>query len=161
MPASAAPVPSCTESTTAPRLASRPNSSATSGVTSIPAIPSSGWRTNPSSMSWSAEAIACSADTANPTPWLAPLRVRMAVLMPTRRPRASTSAPPELPGLIAASVWITDGITSRPPSSASSTAISRLSALMMPVVTDASSPNGEPIATTVSPTISGSSAPGG
>ena len=30
----------------------------------------------------------------------------MAVLMPTRWPVASTSAPPELPGLIAASVWM-------------------------------------------------------
>ena len=30
-----------------------------------------------------------------------------AVLMPTTRPRPSTSAPPELPGFSAASVWIT------------------------------------------------------
>src|SRR5438270_11991789 len=30
-----------------------------------------------------------------------------AVLTPTRRPRPSTSAPPELPGLRAASVWMT------------------------------------------------------
>ncbi|CFN81779.1 Uncharacterised protein [Bordetella pertussis] len=30
----------------------------------------------------------------------------MAVLMPTRSPWASISAPPELPGLIAASVWM-------------------------------------------------------
>jgi hypothetical protein len=31
---------------------------------------------------------------------------RIAELMPTRLPCASTSAPPELPGLIAASVWM-------------------------------------------------------
>jgi hypothetical protein len=30
----------------------------------------------------------------------------MAVLMPTSSPRALISAPPELPGLIAASVWM-------------------------------------------------------
>ena len=35
-----------------------------------------------------------------------PLREKMAVLMPTSRPSASTSAPPELPGLMAASVWM-------------------------------------------------------
>ena len=32
--------------------------------------------------------------------------LRMAVLMPMTAPVASTSAPPELPGLIAASVWM-------------------------------------------------------
>ena len=31
---------------------------------------------------------------------------KIAVLMPTSWPRRSTSAPPELPGLIAASVWM-------------------------------------------------------
>ena len=35
-----------------------------------------------------------------------PLGERMAVLMPISRPAVSTSAPPELPGLIAASVWM-------------------------------------------------------
>jgi hypothetical protein len=35
-----------------------------------------------------------------------PLRVKIAVLMPISRPSWVTSAPPELPGLIAASVWI-------------------------------------------------------
>ena len=37
-----------------------------------------------------------------------------AVLMPTTRPRPSASAPPELPGLSAASVWITLSITRTP-----------------------------------------------
>ena len=36
-----------------------------------------------------------------------------AVLMPITRPRESTSGPPELPGLSAASVWITPSM-SRP-----------------------------------------------
>src|SRR5205085_3102608 len=39
-------------------------------------------------------------------PWLCPPREAMAELMPTTSPRMSTSGPPELPGLIAASVWI-------------------------------------------------------
>ena len=38
-------------------------------------------------------------------PDLPPLREMIAVLMPTRLPRRSMSAPPELPGLTAASVW--------------------------------------------------------
>ena len=37
-----------------------------------------------------------------------PPRVKIAVLMPTSWPSRSTSAPPELPGLIAASVWMND-----------------------------------------------------
>jgi len=43
---------------------------------------------------------------AKPTPWFAPFRVAMAVLMPTTSPFRLTSAPPEFPGLIAASVWM-------------------------------------------------------
>ena len=43
---------------------------------------------------------------AKPMPIEPPLREKMAVLMPTSRPSMSTSAPPELPGLMAASVWM-------------------------------------------------------
>ena len=43
---------------------------------------------------------------AKPMPWLPPVRLKMAVLMPMSRPSTSTSAPPELPGLMAASVWM-------------------------------------------------------
>ena len=43
---------------------------------------------------------------AKPMPWLPPEREKIAVLMPTSRPPMSTSAPPELPGLMAASVWM-------------------------------------------------------
>jgi hypothetical protein len=49
---------------------------------------------------------AVSTGIAKPMPRLPPLREKMAVLMPTRCPCASTSAPPELPGLMAASVWM-------------------------------------------------------
>ena len=38
-------------------------------------------------------------------PGVAPM-LRMAVLIPTTAPVESTSGPPELPGLIAASVWM-------------------------------------------------------
>ena len=41
---------------------------------------------------------------AKPTPWLPPEWLRIAVLMPMSRPSMPTSAPPELPGLMAASV---------------------------------------------------------
>ena len=49
--------------------------------------------------------------------------------IPIRRPALSSSGPPELPGLIAASVWIRFSIT--PPRSSS---IERFSAEMMPLV---------------------------
>ena len=43
---------------------------------------------------------------AKPMPIEPPDLEKIAVLMPTRRPSMVTSAPPELPGLIAASVWM-------------------------------------------------------
>ena len=43
---------------------------------------------------------------AKPMPCEPPEREKIAVLMPTTRPAMSTSAPPELPGLMAASVWM-------------------------------------------------------
>ena len=43
---------------------------------------------------------------AKPIPIEPPEREKIKVLIPTNSPRASTNAPPELPGLIAASVWI-------------------------------------------------------
>ena len=44
--------------------------------------------------------------TAKPMPWEPPVCEKIAVLMPMSAPRASTRAPPELPGLIGASVWM-------------------------------------------------------
>src|SRR6516164_9858228 len=82
--------------------------------------------------------------TAKPIPWLPPLRDRIAVLMPTNRPWVSTSAPPELPGLIAASVWMK--------SSSISPEVARFFALTMPEVTVCPTPNGFPMARTTSPT---------
>ena len=68
-------------------------------------------------------------------------------LIPITLPELSISGPPELPGLIAASVWITCEIEK--PLGAW---IWRWRAETMPVVTVRSSPNGLPIATTGSPT---------
>ena len=65
----------------------------------------------------------------------------MAVFTPISRPEESISGPPELPGLMAASVWITPA-TSRPVL----VTISRSRAEMMPVVRLRGSPNGLPIA---------------
>ena len=65
-----------------------------------------------------------------------------AVLMPITSPREDTSGPPELPGLSAASVWITSSI-SRPVRARSE----RPSAEMTPAVTVDSKPSGLPIAT--------------
>ena len=49
---------------------------------------------------------AVDAGIAKPIPTEPPVREKIAVLMPIRFPLASTSAPPELPTLIDASVWM-------------------------------------------------------
>src|SRR5919199_5989945 len=66
--------------------------------------------------------------------------------MPMTCPWASSSGPPELPGLIGASVC------SRPRSNSPSVDQVRFTALIMPCVTVSSDPNGVPIAMAVSPT---------
>ena len=83
--------------------------------------------------------------TAKQMPWA---RLIMAVLMPTTSPAADTSGPPELPGLRAASVWMTSSI-SRPEVARSD----RPSAETMPAVTVDSKPSGLPIATTSWPRL--------
>jgi hypothetical protein len=69
----------------------------------------------------------------------------MAALMPTRLPSMSTSAPPELPGLIAASVWMKFSKVLMPKRL-------RPVALTMPWVTVCPTPKGSPTASTTSPT---------
>ena len=85
--------------------------------------------------------------TAKPMPmfeaWARSLR--MAVLMPTTSPRTLSSGPPELPGLMAASVW--SMLTLR----WGATGNGRPRALMTPTVTVWLKLNGLPIATTKSP----------
>ena len=73
--------------------------------------------------------VAALTGTARPSPIPA-----TAVLMPTTRPRPSTSAPPELPGLSAASVWMTSSMMRvAPPARAGS---ERPSAETTPAVTE-------------------------
>ena len=85
--------------------------------------------------------------TASPRPQPA-----TAVLIPTTRDEESASAPPELPGLSAASVWITSSTTRavRP----SRVGSDRPSPLTTPAVTEPVSPSGLPTATTSWPTWS-------
>ena len=73
-----------------------------------------------------------------------------AVLMPTTRDDESASAPPELPGLSAASVWMTSSTTRavRP----SRVGSDRPSPLTTPAVTEPARPSGLPTATTSWPT---------
>lgn len=90
--------------------------------------------------------------TARPSP--APAT---AVLMPTILPRASASAPPELPGLRAASVWMTSSIIRR--LRPDQTGMERPSPLTTPAVTEPESPSGLPTAMTNCPTLSDSASP--
>src|SRR5215469_11129832 len=89
--------------------------------------------------------------TARPSPTPA-----TAVLMPTTRECASASAPPELPGLSAASVWIT---SSTRPASRPRVGSDRPTALTTPAVTEPARPSGLPTATTSWPTTRLSASP--
>src|SRR3954470_16648300 len=89
------------------------------------------------------ERLTVSTETAKPTPLPSPLVVWIWALMPSTRPRASSSGPPEFPWLIAASVWIAPTVA-KPVSDW----IERSSAEMTPTDSDWSSPNGLPIAAT-------------
>src|SRR5690606_12217983 len=110
MPASAAGEPSSTLATTAPKLASMPRASARSGVRSWIETPMRPRRTSPCAISCVITADAMSMGTAKPMPTLPPAGAMIAVLIPTSWPFAVTSAPPELPGLIEASVWMKSSI---------------------------------------------------
>ena len=99
--------------------------------------------------------LTCSIGIANPTPMLPaslakPPIVAIAEFTPTTSPRRFTSGPPELPGLIAASVCTA---LMYDDSSSSPVVTGRSSALTMPEVTVLLRPSGDPIATTVSPTF--------
>ena len=86
---------------------------------------------------------------AKPMPTDPPDFENMAVLMPTRPPSMVTKAPPEFPGLIAASVWM------KPPTPPSPAPV-RDRAEIMPLVTVCPTPNGLPMARTKSPTSNSS-----
>jgi hypothetical protein len=100
-------------------------------------------------MIWVTTWLTVSAGMANPMPTLPPPWVGLviAVFTPISRPNRSSSGPPELPGLIGASVWITPGIGVRTGDS-----IVRSSAEMIPCVMVRLSPNGLPMANAFWPT---------
>jgi hypothetical protein len=82
---------------------------------------------------------------AKPRPMLPPVEEAIQVFMPMTSPWMFTRAPPELPLLIEASVWMKSLIfPSGPPE--------RLTALTMPAVTEDTRPRGLPIAMAQSPT---------
>src|SRR5206468_10651636 len=85
---------------------------------------------------------------ARPMPTLAPVWPAIWALTPTTSPLESSSGPPELPWLIAASVWIESLIVKL-----FGACIWRWTALTIPPVSVSSRPNGLPIATTASPTL--------
>ncbi len=86
---------------------------------------------------------------------------RMAVLMPITSPRLLKSGPPELPGLIAASVWITSAMLYTPPLEARRFSTVRPRALTTPVVKVVCKLNGLPIAIARCPTSTCFESPNG
>ena len=158
IPASAAGEPGVTRATRTPR--ERPKSSASTASTSSP---SQARRTSPYRARSAAILSARSTGIAKPRPSLPPERDRIEALMPITCPSALTSGPPELPGFMAASVWI---MPRWKPSSSSPGTMWRSSALTTPAVTvgsgfEISPPKGLPIATVHSPIIRSEAVPRG
>ena len=86
----------------------------------------------------------------------------MARLTPTTSPARLSSGPPELPGLMAASVWMRSPAEKNEVLSASRIDSSvRPLAETMPMVIVPLNPKGLPMATTVCPTLSRSESPSG
>ena len=105
MPASLAG-PSGTSVTSAPSAVARPIASATSPLTSWMRTPNQPRRVSPKRCNWSTTWITTAEDMAKPIPIEPPLGDRMAVFTPITSPSMLKSGPPELPRLIAASVWM-------------------------------------------------------
>ena len=118
----------------------------------ISVIPRKPWLTLPVRSIWGITASAVLIGIAKPMPTLPlpELPVSIWELMPITWPCALSSGPPELPGLIGASVWITLSI-----SKSFGAWIWRCSADTTPVVSERGSPNGLPIAAVGSPTCDG------
>ncbi|GBD13818.1 hypothetical protein HRbin24_01860 [bacterium HR24] len=155
-PARAAGPPATTCVMTTPCSTGRLNWRASWGVTSTSATPRKARSTRPCCISASMMGRAVAVEMANPTPSACPPRIT-AVVMPTTSPRMFTSGPPELPGLMAASVWMAPGMVTPHWSSW----MVRSLALTTPLVTVG--PPGRfralPMATTSSPICSASESP--
>ena len=151
-PASAAGLPARTSVITAPEAPGRARSG--NIARSSAPMPSQPRTTRPWATMRGTTWASSSAGIAKPIPWAPPPRCSTAVVTPTRRPSGSISAPPELPGLIAASIC-TKCCHALPP------ATRRRVALTIPWVTVWPTPNGLPMASTTSPTRSGGALPSG
>ena len=145
-----------TSTTATPRSSGAPRACAIAGVTVRPVTPSQECRAVPVAMIESATGRIVSMGMANPMPSLPPLWEAIWELMPTTRPRASSSGPPEFPWLIAASVWMTFWM-----SKSLGELMMRFRAETIPVVAVRSSPKGLPIAMTGSPTTRSPLVPSG
>ena len=150
IPALSAGLFGTTDSTRAPWSTLRLSTLAISGVRSPPLMPMKACSTWPLAISCWATSWAVSIGTAKPIPTLPSDWPPDSIweLIPITRPSESSSGPPELPGLIGASVWIALVIVK--PFGAS---IWRWTAETIPAVAVRSRPNGLPIATTGSPTL--------
>ncbi len=89
-----------------PRTSFNPRPCARSSVTACTTTPSCPRRTRPLLMSCSVTVRVMFEGMAKPMPMLPPEGLRICELMPTSSPDVLTSAPPELPWLMAASVWM-------------------------------------------------------
>ncbi|MNE69065.1 hypothetical protein D3C80_1647660 [compost metagenome] len=92
--------------TKAPRCASTFIAFASSEFSSVPIMPNSPRFTWPYSTICAVRFFTMLLGMAKPIPMLPPSGAKMAVLMPISSPFRLTNAPPELPRLIAASVWM-------------------------------------------------------
>src|SRR6185437_2520912 len=100
--ARAAGEPRCTRAITTPLMPALATRSGSTGT-----MPMLGSVARPCAMSCGTMRFTRSTGIAKPTPLEAPTGDLIALVTPMRRPALSRSGPPELPGLIAASVWIT------------------------------------------------------
>src|ERR671937_561846 len=112
IPDRAAGPPGATWRTNAPWSTARPNWTATPGPTVVVETPRYGAGAAGWAMAPSITGFAASMAMENPTFSAPP---EPAVLIPTTFPARSTNGPPELPGLIAASVWRTSWYVRAPP----------------------------------------------
>src|SRR5581483_9405765 len=158
-PACSAPEPGVTLATTAPLVVSRPSWRWIPGVRLTVAMPRKGCAGVWPVFSWLMIGMALSMARAKPMFWASPAT---AVLIPTTSPLALSSGPPELPGLMAASVWRTwRRVSVLPPEPWSPAEIVRSRAETMPSVTvgPPSRARALPMATTESPTTRASELP--
>ena len=126
---------------------SSPSGPAISASTGWPLIPAQG-RVNSTapSRACAMNAAIKLAGIAKPIPFDPPERVKIEVLIPINRPSTSINAPPELPGLIGASVWM------KYPCPPPFIPPDRASPETIPLLTVCPTPKGLPMASVNSPT---------